>query len=1221
MKLIRYIQIPLIALFVFVALAIFAEHFLLSEKNGVNNIEKFGETFRQKQLIAQNILNEISSKLEVIDSSSEALVFEKLSFINDLAEENEISVLVTEKRQPVFWTDNIGCFQTEIQSLNGGFVQLPNGWYHHLRTKTGNFTIDGLIFIKYNYKVKNNYLRNRFATGFYFPRRFEVIKTAEANSYPILDLNNQYAFSVKPSGTIPCKHSLLAIPGVLYLLAFLTLLVILYKMNSHFMHRRAVLKSFLLLVALLGIYSLMNAFHFPRSVYLTTLFSPQDFAFTSYWSSLGELLVFSVILLFWSITFFRIFELPDRLKKDIWKRRIALTLILLFSAAYFVFVRFMIYSMVMNSSISFALYRIDDLTISSLYGYLAVGFLMLSFLFISIKIVLLFRKQTSVREYFILLASIFIALYSTLLFADTSGFFRLSFFFLVISAISFFINRKGVMSQRMMVSVIYVFSFTLFVLVNMTHFITHHENEVQQTMALNLSAEHDPTAELLVKDIDDKLSSDTVLAQLFFNRAEQVELYLRKKYFGGYFREYELQVTLCKENDSLVVQPENTTQPCITFFDEMVDQSGIPLQGTHFYFMENSTGRITYFGKFEFSEKNQQANIFVELNSKLMSEGVGFPELLLPLNSVENRLKNDFSFAKYYNGVLVDRGGKYNYALTSVDYRLKAQNMFFEKKDRYEHCFYKYSDNGFVIVSRPETRVYDYLVSFPYIFVFFFLIALILNFISHPTLFFQRDGNSLKGRIQFSIIGVVLVTLLVIGSGTVFYIISNYRNTYQKGLIDKINSVSLEMEPIFEKANFPYDFEIDYLNNELSRISDVFQTDVNLYDFLGTLVSTSRPELYEKGLTAPIMNNHAFHALSNFHSSSFLQQEQIGKMKYLSAYVPVYNNNGQKTGYLNIPYFTREKAFRQEITTFILAFVNIYVFLLLTSILVAYFISSRITLPLRLIREHLQGVQFGKNPTPIRYRSDDELGILVAEYNRKVDELAESAELLARSERELAWREMARQIAHEIKNPLTPIKLNIQFLQRTDPKTVDNYTEILNRVTRTIIEQIDNLSAIATEFSNFAKIPRAHNERFNLSKRIEEIVPLFDYSGDCKLETHFNGAESLEVYADKEQFSRAIINLVKNAIQAVPEDRKGEINISVENHATNAVVSVADNGKGISEELQTSIFVPNFTTKTSGTGLGLAITKGIVENFGGEIWFETKPDQGTTFFIRIPVLK
>jgi len=367
------------------------------------------------------------------------------------------------------------------------------------------------------------------------------------------------------------------------------------------------------------------------------------------------------------------------------------------------------------------------------------------------------------------------------------------------------------------------------------------------------------------------------------------------------------------------------------------------------------------------------------------------------------------------------------------------------------------------------------------------------------------------------------------------------------------------------------------------------------------------------------MNNRAFYEMNSFHPSNFLQQEQIGKMDYLSAYIPLLNEASHKIGYLNIPYFTHQKAFRQEITTFILAFINIYVFLLLTSILVALFISSRITLPLRLIREHLQGVQFGKNPTPIRYRSDDELGILIAEYNRKIEELAESAELLARSERESAWREMARQIAHEIKNPLTPMKLSIQFLQRTDPMKVDNYNELRDRVTSTIVEQIDNLSAIATEFSNFAKIPKANNERFNLSNRIMEIIPLFDYSGECKFETHFEGTENLEVFADKEQFSRAIINLVKNAIQAIPDDRKGKIIIGIKRERSCALLSVIDNGKGIPDELYERIFVPNFTTKTSGTGLGLAITKGIVENFGGEIWFNSENGIGSTFFIRIPI--
>jgi len=875
----------------------------------------------------------------------------------------------------------------------------------------------------------------------------------------------------------------------------------------------------------------------------------------------------------------------------------------------------------MNSSISFALYRVEELTITSIYGYLAIGFLMLSFLFFSVKIVRIFRKYTSFNEYLLIITAIFI-LFSTFVFIDNSEAFRLSFFFWLISVLSFFMNRKGVLSHRLMVTVVYVLVFTLFVLLNLNRFISMNENKIQETIALNLSEEHDPKAELFLKDIDEKLYTDSLLPVLFFKPVEVVENYLTKKYFGGYFREYDLQVTLCGDKDSLMVKPENITQPCISFFAEMLEERGSPLQGTHFYYMENAIGRITYFGQFEFKTKEgAAATIFIELNSKLLSEGVGFPELLLPLNSVGNRLKNNFSFAKYYDGQLVDRGGKFTYSLSSEAYKDSEKDLFFEKWDGYDHCIYKYVDGGLIIVSRQITRVNDYLISFPYIFVFFFLIALILNFISHPTFNIIKKGNSFRGKIQFSIIGIVFTSLLIVGTGTIEYIISRYNADHQKDLIDKINSVSVDLESHLDQISNFEQSPTEYLNYELMRVSDIFRTDINMFDLNGRLMATSRPEVFEKGLISPMMNHLAFQNMSLYHPSSYLQQEQIGKMNYLSAYIPLINGEGSKIGYLNLPYFTHEKEFRQEITTFILAFINIYVFLLLASILAAYFISARITGPLILIREHLQGIQLGKNPTPINYKVEDEIGILVSEYNQKVEELALSAELLARSEREMAWREMARQIAHEIKNPLTPMKLNMQFLQRTNPMKVDNYDEIMQRVTSTIIEQIDNLSAIASEFSNFANMPRAKNERFNLSKRIEEILALFDYTGGCEITTRFDGAENLFVYADKEQFSRAIINLVKNAIQAIPEEQTGKISIEIRMEKKNALVKVSDNGRGIPDELKERIFVPNFTTKSSGTGLGLAITKSIVDNFNGEIWFISEPGSGTTFSIQIPVVK
>ena len=267
-------------------------------------------------------------------------------------------------------------------------------------------------------------------------------------------------------------------------------------------------------------------------------------------------------------------------------------------------------------------------------------------------------------------------------------------------------------------------------------------------------------------------------------------------------------------------------------------------------------------------------------------------------------------------------------------------------------------------------------------------------------------------------------------------------------------------------------------------------------------------------------------------------------MTFYSSYVPVFNNNNQLLGYLNIPYLSKQNELMQQISGFIVAFLNIYIFLTLISVMVAVFISSRITAPLRTIEENLRGIQLGKANAKITYRANDEIGRLVKEYNLKVDELAESAELLARSERESAWREMARQIAHEIKNPLTPMKLSIQYLQRARQQEKENFDEYFNKVTRTLIDQIETLSAIASAFSNFARMPKAHYEKLDLCDRLQEVANLFDNNPHVSVQFQLLAMSPVFVLADKEQLGRAFINLVKNGMQAIPKNRKGSIEIS-----------------------------------------------------------------------------
>jgi len=441
-----------------------------------------------------------------------------------------------------------------------------------------------------------------------------------------------------------------------------------------------------------------------------------------------------------------------------------------------------------------------------------------------------------------------------------------------------------------------------------------------------------------------------------------VEEYLSQKYFSGYLRDYDIQFTVCESNDSVIIQPENIFKACFPFFDSLLVKYGSDISGINFHYLDNMNGRVTYFGKYDFisTATLKPVSLYIELNSKLLSEGKGFPELLLPEHSFDNRIRNNFSFAKYSKGELVDRGGEFLYALTPQSYQLTTKELSFKKWDGFEHCIYTLDDDSFIIVSRPYIHIYDYFIAFPYIFVFLFLLSLLICYSTRPYIKSIKIGSSLRMRIQLSIIGVVFVALLFVGSGTIYYIITQYRANHRQDLIDKINSVSVEVDLLMGDIDVITPELINYLSYDLVRISDIFWTDINLYDLKGTLIVSSRPEVFEKGLISKQMDNTAIHYLNRFQPTRFLHKEHIAEMEYLSAYVPLINYSGKNIGYINLPYFTKQREFRQEITTFILAFINIYVFLLLASILVAYFISTRITDPLKLIRENLRIMQLLK---------------------------------------------------------------------------------------------------------------------------------------------------------------------------------------------------------------------------------------------------------------------
>jgi nitrogen fixation/metabolism regulation signal transduction histidine kinase len=409
------------------------------------------------------------------------------------------------------------------------------------------------------------------------------------------------------------------------------------------------------------------------------------------------------------------------------------------------------------------------------------------------------------------------------------------------------------------------------------------------------------------------------------------------------------------------------------------------------------------------------------------------------------------------------------------------------------------------------------------------------------------------------------------------------------------------------------------LDQTISKISEVHAVDINLYDLDGTLKASSLPLPYNKGIVSNKMDPMAYFHMNHLKEIQFFKEETIGTLQFLSNYVPVIDESGREYAYLNIPYFTSQTKLRQEISNFLVAIINLNAFIFLIAGIVAFFITNRITRSFSFISNKMKAVNLGQLNEAIVWKRHDEIGDLVKEYNKMVAKLDESAAALAKSEREGAWREMARQVAHEIKNPLTPMKLSLQYLQRAIDNNNDNVTDLTRSVSRTLVEQIDHLSQIAGEFSQFANIGSPRKEVFDLNEILKLLIQLHSMEDNSEIEWRpIDGAVMVD--ADRTHINRLFTNLIQNALQAIPEGKQANIVIEETINDNRILITVMDNGCGIPDELRSKIFTPNFTTKTSGTGLGLAMCKGIVEESKGNIWFQTSME-GTTFFVELPLVE
>lgn len=1182
------------------------------------------EEFQQELIKNENKLNvhltNISSVLEKEDFEEE--ISEYFNREETLVRETGFGALVYQSGELFFWTDRDIAFYNSIEDFKKteGLIKLPNGYYLADTARTGEFEVVGLHLIKRNYTYENKYLQNNFFRNYDLPNNYIIWGKKHKRGYQINNAQGDYLFSLLPFGSYLCTTNQLYFPGILY---FIGLIFLLYYFRREFIEQKASFfaRLIVLAVGLFIVYWFHLIFKVPKVFFHLRFFSPDFFAINNWLPSLGDYFLLALFFLFWLYNFGIGLKIRELQVQSRLPRKFIVVLLFLFNASLYLLVHYLIQELIYNSTISFALNKIINISTQSVLGIFSIGLLLLGIIFLTIRINEEAESDFKLRHFFLMVCGVALFLAAVQYMATGDVAIPALALFVVCAMLSALVTKNYLHTFTLSYLIVFVVAVSFYSLIVINQTISKKDREHQKLLAVTLVTERDPAAEVFMTEVQYRIDNDPVIQSLLHQeRYEDVEDYIRKSYFNTYFRKYLLNIYVCHSNYTLEIDPDRRIVPCRPHLNGLIETQGIRVPGTNFYFMDNMNGRISYTGRFDYplADHGEGVTIYIDLDSDLLFEGIGFPELLIDKSMARSDIYQKFNYAKYYGGELTDKYGEYNYNYNGHVYLKSDDEFSFLKQDKIEHLVYHTSKNNYVVVSREILTVVDYLISFPYLFVFYFLNILVILFVGNQTIRGKRIFFDLKFKIQAAIISIVFISLLVVALVTLYYNLEEYRAKHRNDLNEKMKSIAEEIDNrLTDKVEITPELEV-WLHRELAKLSNIFRTDINIYGTDGELIASSRFEIFERGLVSTKINARANYELYQNYSISHFQPENIGKLSYLSAYRPIINNYGNYLGVINLPYFIRQDNYSQEVSTFIVAFINLYVLLFLACIIAAVFIANQITRPLVVIQENLQKMQLGKRSEPIQYNRKDEIGSLVKEYNKKVDELAVSAELLARSERESAWREMAKQIAHEIKNPLTPMKLNIQYLQRHRGKD-EEYNTYLDRVTSTLIEQIDNLSNIATEFSNFAKIPTARNQVFCLADQLQKTIDLYETFNRAQIEFNANGYECLEVNADRDQLARAIINLIRNGIQSVPKNKMGSISLKLDRREHVAVISVKDNGTGIPVELRDKLFSPSFTTKTSGMGLGLSIVKNIVENFSGKIRFETELGIGTTFFLEIPV--
>ena len=1105
-----------------------------------------------------------------------------------------------------------------------------NGYYLPVSYQDSTEQILALILIKRDYPYENRYLPNTSLQELNIPESFTIVDGP--GECQVSDSDGALLFSLISGDNVATPLWAAYLMGLLWILAYVLLGALLYYVYFILITFRS--RNFIMALGfaldMLILRGLIFWLRFPAALHDTLLFQPSVYAASWWIPSLGDLLLHGITLLWIAWALFRhARRVPaGRIRQGFlsWVIAMAGNILLI---GFLMFNGYLFQSLVMDSSIHMSLRNPFALTGLSLLAYFTTLLFFTSYFLLAYRWVWLVQRWGIHSVTFLISLLVISMIYICII-----GFGPATIILLVANMV--FIpalllhHQSWILSDKVSLLIFLVVGYAVMLSFLLHYHVDYKEKEQRKLLALRMTQSRDQVAEFLFDDIRTKTLQDTTFRRmvngLVFQGGDETQLreYLRKGYFNEYWERFELMVTVCGPGRLLNVKPAGFVIECQQYFRDLVEHLGQPTGTDSLYFIDFGVDNSSYLAILPVSSQappGGKIHVFLEIYPKHIPRGMGYPELLVDETKVAEPLQ-EYTYAVYQNNELIRRVGRYYYHQTAGNYLKRYGDGQFFSEGGYVHYLKAVDEDTQIIISLPSQSLLDRMAPFSYILVSTILLLLVILMI-RPA-FIQRharkipgEGLSLRASVQLAMVAVVLVSFVVVAAASLWFLTRINQNKNSYSLSEKAHSVLVEMEHKLSDMDALGPQEAGRVQELLNKFSQVFFSDINMYATNGKLLASSRNRIFEEKLISTRMNAEAWDRLTRNQESMVILEERIGDYRYLSAYVPFRNNQNVMLAYLNLPYFARQAELRQEIAGFLAAIMNIYVILVALTLATALIVTGYITRPLSLIGEKIKRIRLGGANERIEWYRRDEIGRLVEEYNRMVDQLSESAELLASTEREMAWREMARQVAHEIKNPLTPMKLNVQYLQRAwDDKAAD-WNERLKRFTNTMTEQIDVLSDIASAFSDFARMPRSNAGTVDLAQVAMLAMETYRGVHHIHFQQQWEKSGTFLVNVDRNQLLRVFNNLIKNAIQAIGP-MNGEVGITITRTGSFYRVSVSDTGPGIPEEKRDKIFTPNFTTKTSGMGLGLAIVRSTILSYGGEVWYETDEGKGTIFGFTLP---